>query len=446
MILDIRHIPKGGRPVNRRDFNLAVLGMLGASGFSSAARSAAPDVGVNRERLLANLRALGAIGRTDAGAQRVAYTDADRAARAFAADLMRAARLDVETDAAGNLIGRRAGIEAGLPPIVFGSHIDSVPNGGDYDGPVGSLSAIEAAHALAEHDVRTRHPLEVVIFQNEEGGLIGSLALVGGLTAARLDAVSQSGKTIREGIAFLGGDPDRLASVRRAPGSIAAYVELHIEQGGVLDGAGVQIGVVEGIVGIGWWDVTVEGAANHAGTTPMDRRHDALLSAAQFIQEVNRIVTSVPGRQVGTVGRIEARPGAPNVIPGLVRLSLELRDLDATKIATLYQRIETAAHAISRVDGTTFTFRRLSENVPALSDPAVRDAIRRAAHDLGLSTQDLPSGAGHDAQDMAHLGPMGMIFIPSVGGVSHSPRELSRPDDIVHGANVLLRSVLGVDG
>jgi N-carbamoyl-L-amino-acid hydrolase len=431
--------------VNRRDFHLAMLGALGAPMVRHAPR-AAPDLRVNGGRLLANLRALGAIGKTDAGAQRVAYTEADRSARALAVSLMRAASLDVETDAAGNLIGRRAGREATLPPIVFGSHIDSVPNGGDYDGPVGSLSAIEVAHTLAEQDVRTRHPLEVVIFQNEEGGLIGSLAMVGGLTAERLDAVSQSGKTIRDGIRFLGGDPDRLAGVRRAPGSIAAYLELHIEQGGVLDAAGIQIGVVEGIVGIGWWDVTVEGAANHAGTTPMDRRHDALLSAARFIQEVNRIVTAEPGRQVGTVGRIEARPGAPNVIPGLVRLSLELRDLDAGKIATLYGRIEEAAHAIGRTDGTTFTFRRISENVPAPSDPVVRDAIRRAARDLGLSTRDMPSGAGHDAQDMARLGPMGMIFIPSVGGISHSPRELSRAEDIVNGANVLLGSVLGLDG
>jgi N-carbamoyl-L-amino-acid hydrolase len=432
--------------VNRRDFNLVMAGALGAPGLSRAARAAVADVAVNGERLVANLRALGAIGKTDAGAQRVAYTEADRAARTYAMDLMRAARLDVETDAAGNLVGRRAGTDAGLSPIVFGSHIDSVPNGGDYDGPVGSLAAIEVAHTLADHGLRTRHPLEVVIFQNEEGGLIGSLALIGGLTPERLDAVSQSGMTIREGIAALGGDPDRLAAVQRAPSSIAAYLELHIEQGGVLDAAGIQIGVVEGIVGIGWWDVTVEGAANHAGTTPMDRRHDALLSAARFIQEVNRIVMSMPGRQVGTVGRIEARPGAPNVIPGLVRLSLELRDLDAAKITLLYQQVEAAGHAIGGADGTTFTFRRLSENVPALSDPAVRDAIRRAARDWGLSTRDMPSGAGHDAQDMARLGPMGMIFIPSVGGISHSPRELSRPEDITNGANVLLRSVLGLDG
>jgi N-carbamoyl-L-amino-acid hydrolase len=311
---------------------------------------------------------------------------------------------------------------------------------------VGSLSAIEVARTLAERGVRTRHPLEVVVFQNEEGGLVGSLALIGGLTPAYLDRVSQSGLTIREGIRAIGGDPDRLATVTRAPGSIAAYLELHIEQGGTLDADGVQVGVVEGIVGIGWWDVTVEGTPNHAGTTPMDRRHDALLSAARFIQEVNRIVRAEPGRQVGTVGRIEARPGAPNVIPGTVRLSLELRDLDASTIRLLYGRIEEAAHAIGRADGTTFAFRQTSENVPALSTPAVRDAVRRAARGLGLSTRDMPSGAGHDAQDMAKLGPMGMIFIPSVDGISHSPREYSRPEDIANGANVLLHTVLGLDG
>jgi N-carbamoyl-L-amino-acid hydrolase len=428
----------------RRDFNLAVLGALVAPALSRPVRWQG-DLRVDANRLMSSLRSLGAIGRTESGAQRVAYSEADRAARDFTLDLMHAAQLDVHVDAAGNLIGRRPGTDPSLAPTLFGSHIDSVPNGGDYDGPVGSLAAIEVARTLAERGVRTRHPLEVVVFQNEEGGLIGSLAMIGALTPAYLDRVSQSGMTIRDGIVAIGGDPDNLAAVARRPGSIAAYLELHIEQGATLDAEGVQIGVVEGIVGIGWWDVTVEGMPNHAGTTPMDQRHDALLSAARFIQEVNRIVRSVPGRQVGTVGRIEARPGAPNVIPGTVRLSLELRDLDAAKIQTLFGRIEAAAHAIGGADGTTFTFRRTSENVPALSTPAVRDAVRDAARKLGLSTKDMPSGAGHDAQDMAKLGPMGMIFIPSVGGISHSPREFSRPEDVANGANVLLHTVLALD-
>jgi N-carbamoyl-L-amino-acid hydrolase len=358
---------------------------------------------------------------------------------------MRAARLDVSVDAAGNINGRRPGRDASRPPILFGSHVDSVPDGGNYDGDVGSLGAIEVAQTLAEQNVVTRHPLEVVIFQNEEGGLIGSRALSGELTTRELDLVSRSGKTIRDGIRFIGGDPERIASVRRVPGSIAAYLELHIEQGAFLHAEKIDIGIVEGIVGINWWDVTIEGFANHAGTTPMDRRRDAMLAAARFIEAVNRVVTSVPGRQVGTVGRIQALPGAPNVIPGKVVLSLELRDLDAAKITMLYERIREEASRIAAASGTTFDFTSINVNTPAPTDPRIRAIIATSARDVGLTTKLMPSGAGHDAQDMARLGPVGMIFVPSVDGISHSPREFSRADDITNGANVLLGAVLGVD-
>src|SRR5262249_5182087 len=248
----------------------------------------------------------------------------------------------------------RAGSASGLLPLLIGSHVDSVPEGGNYDGVVGSIGAIEVAQTLAENNFTLRHPLEVVIFQNEEGGLIGSRALDGELTEKELDLVSRSGKTIREGIKFIGGDPTKLATVKRNKGDIAAYLELHIEQGGTLEAEGVKIGVVEGIVGINWWDVTIEGFANHAGTTAMNNRQDALLGGAKFIEAVNRIVTSVPGRQVGTVGRIQAWPGAPNVIPGKVILSLELRDLDAAKIQMLYEKIYAEAQQIGAASETKF--------------------------------------------------------------------------------------------
>jgi N-carbamoyl-L-amino-acid hydrolase len=302
------------------------------------------------------------------------------------------------------------------------------------------------AETLAENHVTTRHPLEVVIFQNEEGGLIGSRAIDGELTEKELDLVSRSGKTIREGIRFIGGDPTKLASVRRKRGEIAAYLELHIEQGGILEAARVDIGVVEGIVGINWWDVTIEGFANHAGTTPMNRRQDALLAAAKFIEAVNRIVTSIPGRQVGTVGRIQALPGAPNVIPGKVVLSLELRDLDAAKIQMLYERISAEAQQIATASKTKFDFKEINVNIPAPTDAHVRTSIFDSAKELGLSTKLMPSGAGHDAQDMARLAPVGMIFVPSVAGISHSPREFSRSADIANGANVLLHTLLKLDG
>ncbi|MEJ7809294.1 MAG: M20 family metallo-hydrolase [Gemmatimonadaceae bacterium] len=439
--------------MHRREFGHLLLGALG--GIALGRRSPVTHVlgrpprvapRVNGERLNAHLARLAEFGKNpQGGVSRVAYSDADRQGRAYVTGLMRAAALAVSVDAAGNIIGRRAGREPRRPPLLIGSHTDSVPEGGNYDGPVGSFGAIEVAQTLAESKMVTRHPLEVVIFQNEEGGLVGSRAMSGELTERDLDLVSRSGKTIRDGIAFIGGEPAKLATVRRERGSIAAYVELHIEQGGTLDAEKIQIGIVEGIVGINWWDVTVTGVANHAGTTPMDKRHDAMLAAAKFIQAVNRVVTSVPGRQVGTVGRIAALPGAPNVIPGSVTLSLELRDLDAAKIATLHERIRAEAEAIAKESGTTFEFEPTNVNVPAPTDPRVRRVIAESARALGLTTKELPSGAGHDAQDMARLAPVGMIFVPSVGGVSHAPRELSRPADITNGANVLLETVLRLD-
>ncbi|HEX6729384.1 MAG TPA: M20 family metallo-hydrolase, partial [Pyrinomonadaceae bacterium] len=427
----------------RRVFGKSLIFAAGAFWLPSFPQ---PRLLVNGPRIVDNLNYLSSFGKNpQGGVSRVAYSEADLKGREFVAGLMRNAKLDVTIDAAANIIGRRAGSETNLPPLLFGSHVDSVPEGGNYDGVVGSLGAIEVAHTLAEIKITTRHPLEVVIFQNEEGGLIGSRAMDGELTEKELDLVSRSGKTIREGIQYLGGDPTRLSTVRRKRGDIAGYLELHIEQGGTLEAEKIDIGVVEGIVGINWWDVTIEGFANHAGTTAMNNRQDALLAAAKFIQAVNRIVTSVPGRQVGTVGRIQALPGAPNVIPGKVVLSLELRDLDGAKIKTLYERIVSEANEIGSSSKTRFSFSEINVNIPAPTDERVRQMIIESAKELGLSTKLMPSGAGHDAQDMARLAPVGMIFVPSVRGISHSPLEFSRPEDITNGANVLLRTLLKLD-
>ena len=405
-----------------------------------------PRLRVNSKRIMDHILALAEFGKNpQGGVSRVAYSDADKQGREYVMGLLRNAKLDVAIDAAGNLIGRRAGSANNLKPLLIGSHIDTVPEGGNYDGVVGSLGAIEVAQTLAEYHVTTRHPLEVVIFQNEEGGLIGSRAMDGELSEKELELVSRSGKTIRDGIKFIGGDVARLAEVRRQKGDIAGYLELHIEQGGILDSEKINIGVVEGIVGINWWDVTIEGFANHAGTTAMNNRQDALLAAAKFIEAVNRIVTSLPGRQVGTVGRINAFPGAPNVIPGKVVLSLELRDLDAVKINMLFEKIQAEAQKIATDSKTKFDFKEINVNIPAPTDPRIRSSISEAARELGLTTKLMPSGAGHDAQDMARLGPVGMIFVPSVGGISHSPREFSRPEDIANGANVLLHTLLKLD-
>lgn len=430
--------------MNRREFNLGLLAAVPAIAWQTSNSPSAQRV--NDRRLNTHLTELAQFGKTPlGGTSRVAYSETDVKAREYAMKLMREANLNVSVDVAGNIIGRRAGSESALKPLMIGSHIDSVPEGGSYDGQVGSMGAIEVAQTLAENKVQLRHTLEVVIFQNEEGGTIGSAAIARGLTEKDLDIVTNSKKTIREGIRFIGGDPDRLTSALRKKGDIAAYLELHIEQGGVLYTDKIDIGVVEGIVGVYWWEVTIEGFANHAGTTPMNQRRDALLAAAKYIEAVNRIVTSIPGRQVGTVGKIQAFPGAYNVVPGKVIASLGLRDLDSAKVQMIFERIQAEVRQIETTTGTKFDFKRVNSSKPAPTDPRIRSAIDASAKELGLTTKLMPSGAGHDAQEIADLCPVGMIFVPSRDGISHSPREFSKPEDIANGANVLIHSLMKLD-
>ena len=376
----------------------------------------------------------------------MAFSQADIDARAYVVSLMREAGLEVRIDTAGNIIGRREGTDPSLPVIMTGSHIDSVPQGGNYDGDVGVIGAIEVAELLRQHRIETRHPFEFVVFTDEEGGVVGSSAMAGRVGPETLDVVSHSGLTIRDGIRAIGGDPARLADARRGPGTVAAFVELHIEQGAVLDEADIDIGVVEGIVGIRWWDVTIEGTANHAGTTPMNRRRDALLAASELALAVNRVAATMPGTQVATVGRIRAEPGAPNVIPGRVVMSLEIRDLAADKMQTVFRAVEAEAKRIVAARGTPISFAEIDVALdPAPTDERLRKVIEAAAGSLGLSHRRLPSGAGHDAQDMAHIAPMAMIFVPSVGGISHAPQEYTAPADVANGVDVLLRTLLAID-
>ncbi|TDJ64536.1 MAG: Zn-dependent hydrolase [Proteobacteria bacterium] len=410
--------------------------------------TAAPaDIRANPDRMEQRIKALSAFGaNADGGVDRIAFSEADLAGRVYISDLMREAGLSVRLDTAGNIIGRREGSEPYLPVIMFGSHIDSVPGGGNYDGDVGVIGAIEVIQLLQDNGIRTRHPLEVVSFTDEEGGLTGSSAMIGGVDYRMLSEVSHSGMTIGEGIRAVGGDPNRLDLAERKPAELKAFIELHIEQGAFLDEENIDIGVVEGIVGIRWWDVTIEGLANHAGTTPMNRRWDAMVTAAEYILAVNRVATGMPGGQVATVGRIHAKPGAPNVIPGEVVLSLEIRDLSAAKMQRVFNEISREAE---RIADARFTPIRHAEigvaSLPAPTDERMRRIIAASAGDLGLSFKFMPSGAGHDAQDMALITPTGMIFVPSVKGVSHSPKEFTSAEDMANGASVLLRTVLAID-
>ena len=400
---------------------------------------------VNGQRLNGWLAKFDSIGRTPGGINRVAYSEADLAGRAFTLDHFREAGHNPRIETAGNNFGRLEGTDRSLKPILIGSHVDSVTDGGNFDGPVGSFGAIEVARSLREQGVRLRHPLDVVVWSNEEGGTIGSKCAIGHITPADLDKVARSGKTLREGIGLVGGNVARLSEAVRQKGDLACYIELHIEQGGLLEKAGLQIGVVEGIVGLRWFEITVTGFANHAGTTPMDQRQDAMLAAAKFAVAVNETVRSVPGRTVATIGRMTLSPNTTNVIPGQVVLTVDLRDLDAAKIARYTERFEQLGREIGTATRTTFDFKRTVDSNPAISDPQVMNWIDGAATSLGFTRQRMPSGAGHDAQEMARIAPMAMIFVPSVGGISHSPREFTKPEDVVNGADVLLNAVIAAD-
>jgi len=423
---------------------LAALPLVRTAPGAAFALSGAP-LHVNGARLNAWLAKFDSIGRTPTGINRVAYSEADLAGRAFTLGLFREAGLDPRVDTAGNIVGRLEGSDRSLKPILIGSHVDSVTDGGNFDGPVGSFGAIEVARSLKEQNVRLRHPLDVVVWSNEEGGTVGSRCAIGHVTPADLDKVARSGKTIREGIGIVGGNVAKLSDAVRQKGDLACYMELHIEQGGLLEKAGLQIGVVEGIVGLRWFEITVTGFANHAGTTPMDQRQDAMLAAAKFTVAVNEAVRSVPGRTVATVGRVVVSPNTTNVIPGQVVFTVDLRDLDAAKIAHFTQRFEQLGREIGAATKTTFDIKQSVDTDPAISNPQVMAWIDGAAAALGFSRQRMPSGAGHDAQEMSRIAPMAMIFVPSVGGISHSPKEFTKPEDVVNGADVLLNAVVAAD-
>ena len=441
-------------PITRRAFLGASLGACAAPWTSYLLPRLQAAVSVDARILRERIEALSVFGRPaggtfQSGVSRVAYSDADIAARKYLMDLMRAARLEPRIDAAGNILGRRAGRDASAPPIVFGSHIDSVPSGGNFDGDLGSLAALAGIEALDRAGHTTRHPLEMAVWSAEEGvafgrGLAGSRIVAGDYQPADLEA-TWSGMTRAEAIRRIGGEPSRIETAIRTEGAHHCYLELHIEQGGTLEARRTAVGIVQGIVSIQRYRAKITGFANHAGTTPMPDRQDALIAASQLTLAVREIVTSHPGRQVGTVGHLDVEPNAPNVIPGAVELTIELRDLSPDLLATMADEIRARAAAIARTSSTAIEIASLGGNPPALASDDVQQAIERAASVRGLESMRMPSGAGHDAQMMAQLGPMGMIFVPSVGGVSHSPRELTSWEDCANGANVLLAAVLDMD-
>lgn len=414
--------------------------------------TATPLARVNAERVWADIEALAAFTEPGRPYTRRAFTEVYQEGRRWLATRMREAGLEVRMDAGGNLIGRWEGTEPALPPLLLGSHTDTVVSGGRFDGVIGVLGALEAVRALREAAVRLRHPVEVVDFLAEEPtdygpSCVGSLALVGGLTPEMLAQVNPAGETLAEGIRRMGGDPEALSSPLRRPGEIAAYVEMHIEQGPVLERRGVPIGIVTGIASMEWHRIVLEGQPGHAGTTPMDLRRDALAAAAEIILAVERIgrEMAASGPFVATIGRLVNEPNNMNVVPGRVELTVDLRSHDEERLAAGWERIRGEIDDICRDRDVRWASHCLGRAAGAQADPLVMDTLEAAARELGHATLRLPSGAGHDAMHVARIAPMGMLFIPCREGRSHCPEEWASPEDIARGAEVLARALQLLD-
>ena len=405
------------------------------------------DYRVEKDRIIdlfENLKKFGV--NENQGNDRVAYSDFEIQAREYISKKLEKTGAKVYTDFAGNLIAHYNPNNSNLKPILFGSHVDAVPNGGHYDGVAGVIHAIEVLQTVHSKKILLNHPLEVIVFSNEEGGLFGSKALAGKINQQTLDVMTISGYTNAEGVERLGGNVDRIYEVKRNMGDIHAFLEMHIEQGNNLYSSNTDVGIVEGIVGLKWWDVTVKGTTNHAGTTPMNQRQDAMIAASKFVLMVNETVNSYEGSQVGTVGRISAEPGVPNVIPGIVNLSLELRDLSSKKISIIYNNILENTKIIEQETKTKFSFSPIdATGDPALMDRRIINIITEVSDDLGYTSMLMPSGAGHDSQTMALIAPTAMIFAPSKDGISHSPKEYTDFEMLEKTTNVMLNTILKID-
>ncbi|MDQ3226336.1 MAG: Zn-dependent hydrolase [Chloroflexota bacterium] len=402
---------------------------------------------INADRLHESLRQLAQIGATPGGGvTRLALSSEDRTARDLLRRWLEEASLHLRVDDFGNMTGRRAGSESGAA-VVMASHIDTVRCGGRYDGAYGVLGALEVMRTLNDLGVTTRKPLELVNWTNEEGVRFEPAMLASGAVAGRFSPDYVADRTDRAGLRF----GDELARIgykgdrAHRPGPVAAYLELHIEQGPVLEDAGIPVGVVEGIVGITWSEIVADGRADHAGPSPMPLRRDALVAAARMIAGVDDIARAIEGA-VGTVGRIAAEPNVINTIPGKVTLSVDLRHPDAATLDRLMAALEHLARDVTALTGVTIGVNRFWTSEPTPFSTEVVDAVQAAADALGIATQRLWSGAGHDAKYMQEVAPSAMIFARSVNGLSHCEQEYSTPEDLEAGANVLLYAALRLAG
>jgi hydantoinase/carbamoylase family amidase len=403
---------------------------------------------VDGPRLLRRLEELAAIGADGPrGITRLAWSPEDRGAVRLVAEWAGEAGATVWTDDVGNLIAERAGSFTGARPLVTGSHLDTVVRAGPLDGAYGVVAGVEILAALESASVALRHPLRVVAYANEEGVVAppftGSRAIVGEVATTELASVGPDGLTLADRLRGAGCDPSGLAAaIWQTP--VAATVELHIEQGPVLDLSGIGVGVVTAITAQRRGSITISGEANHAGTTPMEARRDALVAAADLVLAIERLGADGPAN-VATVGRLQAFPGVANVVPGRAEMSFDIRAIDDSRCAEAVARLRERATAIQTERGLSITIDELPPTPAVPTDEGLRGIIAAVAAASDLQTLEMASGAGHDCAHLARLGPVAMVFVPSVAGVSHNASETTPPDALLNGAAVLLGTLLRAD-
>jgi N-carbamoyl-L-amino-acid hydrolase len=406
-----------------------------------------PTPRIDGERLWSSLMELARIGATPkGGVRRVTLTPADREGRELFARWCREANLDVRVDAIGNLFARRKGADALAAPVVMGSHLDSQPNGGKFDGAYGVMAGLEVIRALNDAGVTTRSPVEVASWTNEEGSrfvptMMGSGVFTGVYALEEVLAHKDvEGTTVSDALKAIGAAGDA------RPHKVGAYFEAHIEQGPVLEDAKTTIGVVQGALGQRWYDVLITGQDAHAGPTPMELRKDALLAAAELTLAVNRIAITFPDDARGTVGHLQVTPNSRNVIPGEVRMTVDLRNARDATLSAMKRELHESADRIARQRRVEISLQEVVYFPPSEFAPELVSRVRDAAQALGLTHRDIVSGAAHDAVYLSRITPTAMVFIPCEGGISHNEIENARPEDCAAGCSVLLQAVLATAG
>ncbi|GKV64482.1 MULTISPECIES: Zn-dependent hydrolase [unclassified Sporosarcina] len=404
---------------------------------------------INPTRLWARLMELGEIGKqAGGGVTRFSFTEEERKAKALVSSYMAEAGMTVREDAVGNLIGRKEGRQQDAPAVLMGSHIDTVPNGGMFDGALGVLAGIEVVQTMSEQGISHDHPIEVIAFTDEEGsrfgfGMIGSRAIAGTLTDTDLEQRDENGMTIAQAMKDSGLHPELIADAAKDPAAVKAYVELHIEQGRVLENQALAIGAVSGIAGPLWMKWTITGEAGHAGATPMNLRKDPLMAASEIMQFIESEAKSYPNL-VATIGQISVKPGGVNVIPSEAVFTLDLRDIDEELRQQAEENMMAYAQQVCRGRGVEVAFETLQRVAPVPCSEVVQRTIEEACHKLSMTYFSLPSGAGHDGMQFKDFFPIGMIFVRSQDGISHNPAEWSSREDCGEGTELLYETVLSL--